>query len=122
MSMSTPPPRYVGESVVDDIDIIGDPPAKMFIEGIVMDVKVGSVALANMFQDRSSSFFGGRKKKEDTRKKKFLNSTYMNVGRRSLGIYSQAFCRMFAYAVIHTAKRRIGLVLRSEAIYSVGII
>ena len=92
MLMTSPPPRNVGESVVDDIDIIGDPPAKMFIEGVVMDVKVGGVALANMFQDRSSSFFGGRKKKkEDTRKKKFLNSAYMNVGRRSLSICFQAF-------------------------------
>jgi hypothetical protein len=36
--------------------------------------------------------FGGRKKKkEDTRKKKFLNSTYRNFGRCSLGICSQAF-------------------------------
>jgi hypothetical protein len=63
-----------------------------------------------------------KKMKENTRKKKFLNSTYMNVGRRSLDICSQAFCRVFAYAVIHTAKRCIGLVLRSGAIYSVGII
>jgi hypothetical protein len=39
-----------------------------------------------------------------------------------LGICSQAFCRMFACVVIHTAKRRIGLVLRSGAIHSMGII
>jgi hypothetical protein len=60
--------------------------------------------------------------KEDTQKKKFLNSTYINVGRRSLDICSQAFCRVFAYAVIHTAKRRICLILRSEAIHSVSTI
>jgi hypothetical protein len=36
--------------------------------------------------------------------KKFFNSAYMNVGRRSLGICSQAFCQVFAYALIHTAK------------------
>jgi hypothetical protein len=46
----------------------------------------------------------------------------MNVGRRSLGICSQAFCRVFAFAVIHTAKCHTGLVLRSGAIHSVGII
>jgi hypothetical protein len=65
---------------------------------------------------------GGRKKKEDTRKKKFLNSAYMNVSRRSLGIGCQAFCRVFVCAVIHTAKRRTCLVLRSGAIHSVGTI
>ncbi|KAG0521766.1 hypothetical protein BDA96_08G189700 [Sorghum bicolor] len=32
------------------------------------------------------------------------------------------FCQVFACAVIHTAKRRIGLVLRSEAIHSLGTI
>ena len=64
-----------------------------------------------------------QKEEEDTRKKKkFLNSAYMNVGRRSLGICSQVFCRVFACAVIHTAKRRPGLVLRSGVIYSVGTI
>ena len=63
-----------------------------------------------------------KKKKEDTRKKKFLNSAYMNVGRRSLGTCSQAFCRVFACAVIHTATHRTGLVLRSGAIHGVGII
>jgi hypothetical protein len=54
-----------------------------------------------------------KEKKKDTRKKKFLNSAYMNVSRHSLGIYSQAFCRVFACAVIHTAKCRTSLVLRS---------
>jgi hypothetical protein len=43
-----------------------------------------------------------------TRKKKFLNSAYRNVGRCSLGICSQAICRVFAYAVIHTAKYLTG--------------
>jgi hypothetical protein len=70
--------------------------------------------LGRYVSDQSSSFFGGRKKKkEDTRKKKFINSVYMNVGRRSLDICSQAFGRVFACAVIHTAKRRTGWVLRS---------
>jgi len=64
---------------------------------------------------------GRKKKKKDTRKKKFLNSAYMNVVRRSLGICSQAFCRVFVCAVIHTAKHRTCLILRS-AIHSVGII
>jgi hypothetical protein len=32
-----------------------------------------------------------KKKKKDTRKKKFLNFAYINVGRLSLGICSQAF-------------------------------
>ena len=59
---------------------------------------------------------------EDTRKKKVLNSAYMNVGRHSLDICSQAFCRVFACAVIHTVERRTGLVLRSRAIHSVGTI
>jgi hypothetical protein len=63
-----------------------------------------------------------RKKNEDTRKKKFLNFANMNVGCRSLGICSQAFCRVFACAVIHTAKRHIGLILRFEAIHSVDTI
>ena len=59
--------------------------------------------LATMKKDQPSSFFcGKKKKKEDTRKKKFLNSAYMNVGRYSLDICSQAFCRVFACAVIHT--------------------
>jgi hypothetical protein len=40
----------------------------------------------------------------------------------SLDICSQAFYRVFACAIIHTAKRRIGLVLRSGAIHSVGTI
>ena len=57
--------------------------------------------------------------KEEIRKKKFLNSVYMNVGHRSLGICSHAFCRVFACAVIHTAKCRICLVLKSVAIHSV---
>jgi len=60
---------------------------------------------------------GGRHQKE-----KFLNSAYMNVSRRSLGIYSQVFCRVVACVVIHTAKRRTCLVLRSKAIHSVGTI
>jgi hypothetical protein len=46
----------------------------------------------------------------------------MNVGRRSLGICSQVFCRVFACVVIHTAKRRTSLVLRSGAFHSVGTI
>jgi len=46
----------------------------------------------------------------------------MNVDRRLLDICFQAFCQVFACAAIHTAKRRIGLVLRSEAIHSLGII
>jgi hypothetical protein len=32
----------------------------------------------------------------------------MNVGRRSLDICSQAICRMFTCAVIHTAKHLTG--------------
>ena len=67
-------------------------------------------------------FFGGTKKEKYTRKKKFLNSDYMNVGRRSLGIYSQIFYRVFACAVIHISKRRTGLVLRSGAIHNLVII
>jgi uncharacterized membrane protein len=55
-------------------------------------------------------------------KKKFLNSAYMNIDRRSLGIYSQVFCRVFTYAVIYTAKYRLNLVLRFGAIHSVAII
>jgi hypothetical protein len=50
------------------------------------------------------------------------NSAYMNIGRRSLGICSQAFCRVFVCAVIHTAKRRTSLVLKSGAIHSLDII
>jgi len=46
---------------------------------------------------------------EDTRKKKFLNSACRDVGCRSLGICSQACCRVFVCTVIHT-KRQIGLV------------
>ena len=68
--------------------------------------------------DESFLLFGGgkkKKKKEDTKKKKFLDSADMNVGRRSLGI-------VFACAIIYTVKRRIGLVLRSGAIHSVGTI
>jgi hypothetical protein len=42
------------------------------------------------------------------KKKKFLNSAYMNVGRRSLGICSQVFCQVFACVVIYIAKRRTG--------------
>jgi hypothetical protein len=56
------------------------------------------------------------------KRRKFLNSAYMNVGRRSLGMCSQAFCRLFVCAVIHTAKRRTSLVLRYGAIHSVGTI
>jgi hypothetical protein len=56
-------------------------------------------------------FFGGRKKKEDTRKKKFLPFACRNVGRRSLGICSQAFYRTFACAVIYT-NHHTGLELR----------
>jgi hypothetical protein len=63
----------------------------------------------------------GRKKKKDTRKK-FLNSAYINVGRRSLGICSQAFCRVFVCAVIHAAERCTSLALRSGVIHSVGTI
>jgi hypothetical protein len=48
------------------------------------------------------------RKKEDIKKKKFLNFAYRNVGRRSLGIYSQAIYRVFACAVIHTAKHLTG--------------
>jgi hypothetical protein len=73
--------------------------------------------------DKSFWSFGGtKKKKKDTRKKKFLNSAYMNVGRRSLGICSQTFCQVFAYAVIHIVKRRTYLVLRSGAIHTLNII
>jgi hypothetical protein len=74
------------------------------------------------FSDQSSLFFDGRKKKkEDTRKKKFLHFACGNVGRRSLGICSQAFCRVFACAVIYT-NRHTGLELRFGAIQSVGTI
>jgi hypothetical protein len=58
---------------------------------------------------------------KDTRKNKFLNSAYGNIGHRSLGICSQAFCQVFAYTVIHT-KRHSGLDLRFEPIHSVGTI
>jgi hypothetical protein len=67
------------------------------------------------------SLRGRKKKKKDTRKK-FLNSAYINVGRRSLGICSQAFCWVFVCVVIHIAERCTGLVLRSGAIHSVGTI
>jgi hypothetical protein len=63
-----------------------------------------------------------RRRRKTPEKKKFLNSAYMNVGRHSLDICSQGFCRVFACAVIHTAKRRTGLVLKFRAIHSVGII
>jgi len=63
-----------------------------------------------------------KEEEEDTSKKKFLNSAYMNVGRRSLGTCSQAFYRVFACAVIHTAKHRTGLVLRSGAVHNLDII
>jgi hypothetical protein len=49
-----------------------------------------------------------QKEEEGRHKKKFLNSAYMNVGRRSLDICSQAFCQVFACVVIHIAKRRTG--------------
>ena len=62
-----------------------------------------------------------KEKKEDTRKKKFFNSVYINVGRRSLGICSQAFCRVFACADIYTAKRRTGLVLIFGAIFTTWV-
>jgi hypothetical protein len=80
--------------------------------------ELGRIVFRSVF-----SFFGGRKKnKENTRKKRFLNSAYINVDRRSLGICSQAFCQVFVCAIIHIAKCRIGLVLRSGAIHSVGTI
>jgi hypothetical protein len=69
--------------------------------------KVGNpVTSRGQRSTRPGLLFGGRKKKkkEDTRKKKFLNSAYRNVGCYSLGICSQAICRVFACAVIHTAK------------------
>jgi hypothetical protein len=62
-----------------------------------------------------------RMKIQDTRKTKFLNSACRNVGRHSLGIYSQAFCRVFACAVIHM-NRHPSLDLRFLAIQSVGTI
>jgi len=69
----------------------------------------------NKFQISLSHFWVAEKKKREERhrKKKFLNSAYKNVDPHLLVICSLAFCRVFAYAVIHTAKRRICLVLRS---------
>jgi hypothetical protein len=55
-----------------------------------------------------SVFLTLRWQKEDTRKKKFLNSAYRNIGRRSLDICSQAICLVFACVVIHTAKHLTG--------------
>ena len=46
----------------------------------------------------------------------------MNVGRHSLSIYSQAFRRVFACAVIYTAKRLTDLILRSGVIHNIGTI
>ena len=57
-----------------------------------------------------------KEEEERRQKKKFLNFAYMNIGRCSLGICSQGFRQVFACAVIHTAKRRTCLVLRSRAI------
>jgi hypothetical protein len=45
----------------------------------------------------------GRHQKEEV-----SQPPYMNVGRRSLDICSQVFYRLFACAVIHTAKRCTG--------------
>jgi hypothetical protein len=39
-----------------------------------------------------------------------------------LDICYWAFSQVFAYAVIHTVKRRRGLVLRSEAVYNMSTI
>jgi hypothetical protein len=65
------------------------------------DEGLGRIIFRSVFGDR-------KKKKEDIRKKKILNSAYRNVGRCSLGIYSQAIRRVFACAVIHTAKHLTG--------------
>jgi hypothetical protein len=62
-----------------------------------------------------------QKEEEDDKRKKFLNSACKNVGSRSLGIYSQAFCRVFACVVIHT-KRHTSLTLRFRVIHSVSTI
>jgi hypothetical protein len=63
-----------------------------------------------------------RRRSKTPERKKFLNSAYMNVGRRSLDICFQAFCRVFACTVIHAAKHHAGLVLRSGTIHSVSTI
>ena len=98
------------------------PPWNNFIQSLLCFVVVRSGHDKGLGRVSFRSFLGGRKKKkEDTTKKKFLNSTYRNVGCRSLGICSQAFCRVFSYAVIHT-KCHAGLDLRFRAIYNVGII
>jgi hypothetical protein len=47
-------------------------------------IRSGHDERKNKFQI-SLSFFGSRKKKKKDTSKKFLNSAYMNVGRRSLG-------------------------------------
>jgi hypothetical protein len=71
-----------------------------------------------MFLDQSySSVAERRRKTQETRS----FSTCRNVGRRSLGICSQAFCRVFVCVIIHT-KRLSGLDVRYRAIHSVGII
>jgi hypothetical protein len=59
----------------------------------------------------------GRHKKEEVSQLRLREY----VGRHSLGIYSMDFCRVFAYAVIHT-NRHTSLDLRFGAIQCVGII
>ena len=60
-----------------------------------------------------------RLKKEEVSR---LHLDEYNFGRRSLGIYSQSFCRVFAYAVLHFEKYCTSLVLRSGDFHSVSII